>query len=422
MAETNNDTSIRNAGAVDIVEVTITTTNGFSQTITPQVIGIEIYEDLFSTFMSGKLMLKDSQELTNLFPLVGEEFVRIHVHTPSMDSKEDYKMEFMIYKMDDRFKTKERELIYVLHFISKEAIIDLNKKVSKGYKGKIHDIVKSIVTDDLLSEKQLFIEETKNTTRFISNFWNPVRCIEWVTDQAVNIDDVPSYLFWETKYGYNFKSLTSLYQGTPIKQRFIWDNYVAENKPTGGSSRSIEKDYQRVIEFDVQTGWNYIDRLKSGMYGSQIIYYDIFTQQYVHKGFAPKWDDKKSLNKYPLWTEKVVSNTRSVLIHDHQYQNAFDDYGDVSNTKTRQYRKSLLAQIEGYKSTISVFGRCDYHAGDRVYLEVPKNTQIKKDSTDYVDELMSGNYLIGAICHFINREKHECTIELIKDSYMREIK
>lgn len=420
-----SEEKIRFAGEIEVKEISIITSQGFKQEVTLQTMGIEIYEDIFSTFMSGKLFLNDSQELTNLLPLIGEEYLRIHLHTPTLDTKEDYNLEFAIYKMDDRFKSKDRDLIYVLHFISKEAIIDLNKKLSRGFKGKVSDIVKEIVDKEFGTDKKLDIEETKNQTRFISNFWNPVRCIQWVTDQAINMDGSPSYLFWENKYGFNFKSLLSLYQGTPIKQRFIWDNYSEEidKGVTGGTSyHSIEKDFQRIMELDIKQGWNYIERLKSGMYGSQIIYFDLFTQQYVHNGFAPSWDEKKSLNPYPLWTDKVASNSRAVLMHDHQYRNVFDDYDDVSNTKIRQERKSVLAQAEGYKIEINVLGRCDYHAGQRVYVEIPLSGEIDKGDIKTKDELMSGNYLISAICHLVTREKHQCNIELIKDSYIRELK
>ena len=39
-------------------------------------------------------------------------------------------------------------------------------------------------------------------------------------------------------------------------------------------------------------------------------------------------------------------------------------------------------------------------------------------SKDTLDNMFSGNYLISAINHFIDREKHQCHIELIKDSYI----
>ena len=45
------------------------------------------------------------------------------------------------------------------------------------------------------------------------------------------------------------------------------------------------------------------------------------------------------------------------------------------------------------------------------------------DDTDTLDSeedmLFSGYYLIGSINHTVNREKHVCTMELIKDSLMK---
>lgn len=421
------------AGDVKIDEVKIITYNGFGQEITPQVIGVEIYEDIFAPFITGKLFVRDSQALQSILPLVGEERVQLRVSTPGMAAPDNYELDCFIVKLDDRMKAKEREDIFVLHFMSKEAIIDMNKKLSQGFEGNIGDIITKIYKEGLETNKKINMERPKNDTKFIANFWSPVRCLQFMADQAVNAADSPSYIFFENKYGFHFMPLISLYQGTPVKQRFTWNNRTSEIKQTGpgqpgNSADNIEKDYQAVIEFQYEKGFNYIDRLRSGLYGSEIIYFDIMTQQYVHKGYAPEWDSKKALNPFPIWTTKVPAKTKAVLIHDHQYYNVFDKFAEVSNTKIHQERLSLLAQAEAYKVTINVFGRMDYSAGQRVYLEVPKNTQIDKkgavgtDSENPIDELMSGYYLIGAICHNINREKHECTMELIKDSYIRELK
>ena len=408
------------AGDVNIEDVTLITSTGFAQTITPQVIGIEIYEDVFSSFITGKLMIRDSQELTNLLPLIGEEVVRIKVVTPSLGDEHSYSGEFYIYKMDDKMKSAEREVIFVLHFISKEAIVDLNKKISKAYSGKVSDIARTLCTDvyGLESKKELNIEETGNKTKFISNFWSPVKCLTYACDQALNANESPTYVFFENKYGLNFLSLETLYTGSPIKQRFFWDNYTQEVQATGGSTRDIGKDYQRVLDLSSPAPFNYMDKIRSGLYGSEVVYFDILTKQYVHTGYVPDFKASKHLNEYPMWTENLAARAKSVMIHGNKYYNNFDGFDDVSNLKFVQKRKSLMAQAESYKVTIDVFGRTDYSAGQRVYLEVPKNTQIKKTDPDYLDKILSGNYLIAAICHLVTREKHTCIMELVKDSYM----
>lgn len=411
---------IGKAGDVRIEDITIITLNGFAQTITPQVIGVEIFEDIFSTFITGKLVIRDSQELTNLLPLVGEEIVRIRILTPSLPESDGYIGEYFIYKLDDRVQVKEREVVYVLHFISKEAVTDLNRKVSKAYSGKVSDIVSKLIKDQdsLASTKPVNIEPTKNTTKFVANFWTPTKCLQYCSDTAVNANDSPSYLFFENKHGLNFVTLETLYSGTPLYQRFVWDNYSAEIKPTGSSGLDIEKDYQRVLEFQTPESFDYMKRLQSGMYGSEIMYYDILSQQYVHKGFTTEWDKEKHLNPYALYSDRVSARPKGLVMLDHKYYNNFDGYDDVTNAQYIQKRKALLAQAEGFKVTIHVHGRTDYSVGQRVRLEVPKNTHLKKDDPDYLDKITSGNYLIAAICHSISRASHECIIELIKDSFM----
>lgn len=37
------------------------------------------------------------------------------------------------------------------------------------------------------------------------------------------------------------------------------------------------------------------------------------------------------------------------------------------------------------------------------------------------DTIISGAYIIGAINHYIDRERHECVIELFKDSTLKNL-
>ena len=402
------------AGDVQIHDVTIITTSGFATTITPQVVTIEIYEDLFSPFITGKVVLRDAQELVNLFPLVGEEIIRLDISTPSISAKDSLRGEFYIYKMDDRIKLAEREVAYALHFVSKECIIDVNKKLSKAYSGKVSDIVTKILKEDLETIKPLHIEETKNITKYISNFWTITRNLQYLSDNAININDSPTYVFFENKYGLNFVSLDSLYGDNPVFQKFIWDNYVAERK---GATRDLNKDYQRILEIRTPEVYNYLERLKSGMYGSELIAFDILTKQYMNVEYAPKFSETKHLNPNPLWSSNAISRPRATLIQDHRYYNNFDGYDDVTNSKSLQKRTSLMTQAEAFKLEIVVFGRTDYSVGQKVYVELPKNTQIKKNEIEWQDKVYSGYYLISALCHRITRTQHECVMELIKDSY-----
>lgn len=410
------------AGDVTIDYVTLITSRGAVQDITPQVIGIEIYEDIFSPFLSGKIMLKDAQDIINLMPLIGEEFVALKFRTPLLPEDKGYEYVFQLYKLDDRERISERQAMYVLHFISVEALVDANKKISKTYSGKISDIVKKIIIegDALESNKDANIEETPNSTKFTANFWSPVQCINYLTQNAINQNKSPSYVFFENKFGLNFISLESMYAEAPVYQTFTWDNYSAETSSAGGSSKNIAKDYQRIMELRTPQTFNYMDRIQSGMYGSQMVTYDLTTKIYAHSGYTPKFEEEKHLNKYPMWTNKVIAKQRAMLIREHRYYNNFNGFGDVTNTKIVQRRLSLMGQADAFKIEIEVLGRTDYSVGQKVIVVVPKNTQLRLVDTpdDFNDKIHSGTYLVSAICHLITRKKHECIMELIKESFI----
>lgn len=418
-----SDTGLMVAGSVDVRNVSIASTSprSFLQTITPQVVGIEIYEDIFSPFISGKIVVRDSQELLNLLPLVGEEKIILDIATPTIDEEYTIKGEFFIYKMGDRIRLSERDTGYQLYFMSKEGIIDINRKISKAYSGNITDIVKKIVVeeDGLSSKKNLNVETTPTNIKYISNFWSPVQNINYLAQAAINENNSPTYVFFENKFGLNFISLDSMYD-LPVFRQLVWDNYTREIT-SAGAVKDLNKDWNRIINLNTPQTFDYIKRIQSGMYGTEMIMFDIMTKQYTHVGFVPDFSESKHLNKYPMWSGDAPASTRSTLIKEHRYYNNFDGYQDVTNTSHIQKRVSLMTQAEAFKLEVTVLGRTDYSAGQKINIDVPLNTQIRQETVDPQDKIYSGDYIISAICHKISRDSHQCVMELIKDSFVIDI-
>jgi hypothetical protein len=414
---------IRFAGDVQVENITITSLNGFYVNVTNQVIGVEVYEDLFSPFISGVLTIKESLDFANLIPLTGEEFVDLLIRTPSMkDSKNVISGQFHLYKMSNREEDGDRNLVYRLHFISKEAIVDLNKKVSKAFSGRVSDIAKTFLTDEqigLETTKPYNVQETSNNTKYVSNFWSPIQNLNYLCSNATNARDGSSYIFFQNRNGFNFVSLESLYY-QPVQQDFIKDSYFREVDQQGKSRRNIEQEYKRIIDINIPLAYDYMDNLRSGMYASNITTYDITTKKYSSKNFDMLDDffNHNQLNQYPLTSKNNIYRSRAAALVMPKYYGNFTKFGDVTNTKTIQKRISELKQAVGNKLEITVPGRTDYTVGMKVSLKLYKTNPIKSQDQDIEDKIFSGNYLIGAINHFITRETHECRMELIKNSYM----
>jgi len=418
---------LRYAGDVNVAKVEIVsliTSKKFN--VANQLITIQIYEDMFAPFISGSLIFKESLDFSSNFPFVGEEVIDLKIFTPTFDKTNPkggvIQGRFYIYKMTDREQIAERNSVYQLHFISVEAIADLNTKISKGYDGKISDIAASMIGggEELGSSKPAIVGGASNKIKYVSNFWSPVRNLNYLAQRAVDDNGSPTFIFFENRFGFNFVTLDSLNSRAPI-QNFIKNNSEDVIKSEGGSTRIIDNDYKRITEVNVPISFDYMDKVIGGGYGSTILFMDLAKKEYFNlkHSFLSDWGGGATrLNAYPASSGNIYTTFRATMFNDTIENGLFTDYDDVSDVRVRLKRISRLKQAEAYKINIVVFGRTDYTVGQKVNIKSFKAEPIKQSDReeDIIDPIISGNYLIGTINHVIDREKHECHMQLIKDS------
>lgn len=409
------------AGDVQINKIVLTSLNGQTANIQNQVVSIEIYEDLLSPFTTLSIVVKDSIDYINLFPFIGEEYLDIDIATPGLDSSHNIRGKFYIYKIADRIYSKDREVLYTIKAASEEFLTNTNVKINKPLDGKISDIAaKVLVSDGLKTKKQINIEETKNKTKLISNFWDPIRCMNELCERAISKTNSPSYMFFENRTGYNFKSIDSLLTQKTYAN-FIKDNYSRKEEGTlTGSVKNPTEDFKRIIDIDVPLLYDYIDDAKSGQLKSRMITYDLVTKKYAVKDYSVKTDPKPFtlLNKSYPYSRYAIANPSAKTIVVPKYYGVFDGYSDVGSSAIVQRRMSFFKNLEKHKIEIEVIGRTDYTVGLIVDLELPKIAQITKDEKEKRDMMLSGRYLVSAITHYINRSNHVCKVELIKNSVL----
>lgn len=415
---------LRFAGDVTIDKVKIITAKGFYQDVGAQVINVQFYEDLFAPFITGSLILKDSLDLVNLFPFIGEEYLELEISTPTLD-KNNIKGKYYIYKMTNREMSGDKSVVYQLHFISVEAVVDLNKKTSRVFGDKISKLIEPFIKDKtfgLESDKKVFIEETLNNTKYISNYWTPIENIMYLADTAINTNRSPSYVFFENRDGFYFISLERLYTNA-VFQDFVYDKYTRDDRAGGGSVRNPEKDFKRILEISIPTAFDYMDRIRSGMLSSRQVSYDVTKKTYSAKNYNmfQRFEQQKHLNKYPINSDRSIFRAASRIINYPKNFGNFNGFGDVTNAKSNQERISLLKLAEANKINITVPGRCDYTVGQKIKLDLKRIEPLSKKDGDTTDKMFSGNYIIAAINHYVDREKHECYMEIIKESSMMDM-
>ena len=410
---------LRFAGDVSINKVQVITPKGFFQDITAQVLTIQFYEDIFSPFITGSIIVKESLDLINLFPFVGEEYLELDITTPALKDSA-IKGKYYIYKLTDREMLGDRAVIYQLHFISTEAVADLNKKISRVFGNKVSELVTPFIKDSIIgleSKKKVHIEPTLSNVKYISNYWSPIKNIMYLCETAVNMNKTPNYVFFENRDGFYFISLETLYQNK-MYQEFTYDKYTRDKLPGGGDIRNVNEDYKRISDISIPVAFDYMDRIRNGMLSSKQIMYDVTKKTYSVKNYNmfQRFDQQKHLNKYPVDSNKAIFRSNSTLINYPKDYGNFNGFGDVTNSKTFQERASLMKMAEANKISITVPGRTDYTVGQKVGVVLNKIEPLSKNDRDTTDKMFSGYYIIAAINHHIDKAKHECHMELIKES------
>ena len=421
MASSDTSNQLRFAGDVNINKVKITTAKGMTQDITVQVMGIEYYEDLFSPFITGQIFVKDALALPNVLKFMGEEYVEIEFGTPTLESP--IKGTFYIHKMSEREQQGDRAVVYTLHFTSIEAVVDINKKVSKTFKGKVSETAEQLMKNvqyGLETKKQCNVEATNTSDTFISNFWSPLKNIQWCCSKAKNANGVPNYVFYENKYGFNFLSLDTLY-GNQAVQDFVNDKYTRDDIGNGRTAANPQQDYKRILDISMPDSFgDTLEKLKKGLYHSRAMTFDITHKTYTAKNyyFYDRFEKQQHLNPNPINSNNLISRPSAALIYRNRMNGNFSGSGDNTNFLYVQERVSALANAQAHRVEISVLGRTDYTVGQKVLLDLTKMKPIREteDTADTIDRLFSGYYLISALNHSVTRQGHECHMELIKDS------
>lgn len=405
------------AGDVSIGDLTIISSNGVALNVLPQLVILELYESLYDPFMSGKIVLTDTQAIRDFFPLVGNEILKVSFETPTLGKDYVYTAEFFIYESSDSQRNMERTSVYALNFISKEAILDRNKRISKTFKGNPVDMLEYLLRDNgLQTEKELIAEEPRNQFAFCSNWWRPTKAIKFLSERCVSANGQPAFLFFENKNGFIFSSLDTLInKEMPLSARFRLNDYTRSMDDKATSYRDLEKDYQSILQIEYHNGFDYFRRLENGFYGGELITLDLTTRRYTHNAFNRPFENDSHLNEYSPVSGKPLAVPRGHLTFIPKMYNNFDGFGDSTNGNTAVDRDTIFARLNAQRLTIKVYGRTDYTVGQKVSVTIPKSGQINDRESTY-DKLLSGVYLVTGLCHNITPRNHQTIMELAKDS------
>jgi len=386
---------------------------------------LEITENIISPVITGSVVIKDTSSISRIVKS-GSSFIKMSLS--KFDDKFLYEKTARIYKQEKRKLSNQTSEKFILYFCSEEMILSEQSRVSRGYIDTYSNIAHNIFTDFLeISEDKVSISESIGVKNMVLPSLKPFDALHWCANRAVNSKDIPDFLFFENKEGFNFVSLEDLFSQESFNILFTSKNTIidGENKDGFIGAKSSE----------VSSQFNLLDNIKKGTYASTIYGFDIITGTMFRQEIANKYYDKRTKlnsstnmpyvsNKKSVLPDNAFESRRTVMVTDSQYN--LSKYTQRKNSVAKlhnpevalAHRSALLSFISTKKMKILLPGNFGLTIGMLVNLKYPKRGKIDQDQQ--LDYTFSGKHLIVAVRHIIDPGKHETVIEVASDSDLDE--
>ena len=344
--------------------------------------------------------------LYNALPISGQEEIKFKIGKLDFSNTPLY-----VNGVVNLGQESNREAI-ALSLVSKSAISNQESTVFRKYNSNIGDCVKNLVKEYLnVPENKIKVNPTKNSYSFIGNSNSVFEVICSLASKSVPQSGDPGYFFYETKDGFNFKSIDNLISQSP---KNITPYFRTDKLESGVETN--QNDY-KISRFSINKNQDLINALKSGVYYTRNIFWDPRT--FTSEEIIYKLEDNKikSLGKSPI-IPKVNNFCRTLYrIKDIGTLNP-EVTGDVNNDPKEWQAKSAMRYNLLFTQVISIQVPCntDLQAGDVIKCDFEIVTQGQKQ-LGTSDPVQSGNYLIVNLCHHFDPLRSFTSMTVVRDTY-----
>lgn len=394
--------------------------------ITSTVNYVELFESIYSPFLTLNINITDTTSIHSAFRMKGEEYVEVDIR--GQDNIVGLnKQAFNVYEVADRITTSNGAVTYTLKCISPAALIDMNLKISQSFNGQPSDLVANTFGKALTAiDKTVYVESTKNNVSYVSNYWSPVQNIKYLCDRSVSKrNGAATFLFFERKQEFRFESVDNMVVRDATNTfTYSINTHSAEMRNNPNAQLPI------MYNLYVDRTFNYIDRVMTGAYGNRSLTVDPYTKSYSYEyyDFIESFNKFSRLNELPLGTSSATRRLNSVFRTRIAPSVSHTNMPDERSIEWYKQRPTELAALNATTIEFDAAGRFFIGAGDVVNVAIPKITAGKQitgndvEVSKMIDSALSGRYLVTNLRHLIDRERHTISVQASKDSYFKDMK
>jgi hypothetical protein len=378
------------------------------------------------------LQITSQYSIFHGLPIRGGEVVTFDVETFSGDFTLNQEFSLYVYKVSGIVADASKE-IFTLHLVSREGLTNETSRVQKKYSLRpINEHVTSILKDVLLTNKYKSenIERTSNSFSFIGTLKKPFTVLTWLGPKGIPSTGssgkngtkgkgVSGFLFYETKDGFNFRSIDSLVASTRSQVGSTQRENIPKYTYTQAVTENSDTNNFTILNYAFEKNIDLMKSLRVGMYSNVTYFYDIYKNRIdgitykLNEEIQSKLGGEGRLN-YPQEfgnrPSRILVRTSDVGVVNSSGATIESGRDPVDMAKSFARYNLLFTQSLNMVVPLNV----NLRAGGLIYAQFQK---VDASKSGEVDEEQSGNYLIKELRHHFESGQMVTSLKLVRDSY-----
>ncbi len=418
------------AAQASIYEVLTIDKDGKEVNIQGKTTSFSYYESVLSPNITASLTFMDTggsiaydsnydkQErlgsIYNALPITSGEKVKFRIRNSNLGTLDFERNPLIINSASNLSQTSQQNAV-LINLISQSSLTNQNSTVYKKYNGNIGNTVGNIIKEYLGTEQsKVRIDDTSNDYSFTGNSYSPFELIMWLAAKSVPSEGNAGFFFYETRTGFNFRSIDSLISQQPIATYYRSDAFAA----------NIDNNINdfKIISFSISKNQNFLNTLKTGVLNSRNIYFNPKTFEEIEEPFQFT-ELIKSLGKDAEEPEVDTDISSGKFTRTHfdildigTHSPEID--GSDNNDPTLWQAQSTMRYNILFSQVVNIQVPCNINlrAGDTINCNFEIVTQSSKEQGSD-DPVQSGKYLIIDLCHHFDPTRSMTSMTLVRDSY-----
>ena len=385
---------------IAVVDIKITSLNGSTKSIVPQVLGIYLQEDVQTPYMFAEIDIGDGIGLLEGLPIKGEEHIDIVLEIPVTGARLNYR--FWVFAVSNLSSSlKNNTSFYKIKCVSEEVMANAAKLVQKGYNDTFDAIVADVIKNELRSSKQIKSQPTLGNQHWVIPNLKPLTAIDFIRKKAVSAANPYSpMLFFETQDGFVFDDLASLYERGVAEGKdnktFVYNNVLVTNSGQNGT----------IVAFNAPEKRDTFEQVNNGAFNNRITTFDVITKKLTTYDF----DYKSKQSSFKFFNSKTTHSEQFTSKFGEQFSRSYlipidtsKPEGFVDRVGDKQSYTNMILQ---HVSRVVLSGNPSkkmIRAGEVVFLHFPREMPDYKATSvsGKEDNEKSGYFFVKKIVHEI---------------------